>query len=345
MSCANTSKALRAGLLLASLSLAGCAGVPRAELGAYQNSFDGVTTAAEDLYLRAGLLAEKKADSKDSSASMAERRRELDARKSALAARLAALDLVERYNRMLTALASGTKPEDLKNQANALGDELSAFNLTEVNSLLARASPMLGVLAQGTALVEDAVKKKKFRQAVIEAQKPLLGILDVLIEDSKDLEELFVSELKLSQDVYRKQSDSAGSRFHRRIKGLKQADSVMGAMARHNGIRQQWTRDNVQLISYKEPAAAAEPTAGDLEELASISDQAETSILEYNKLEERVLAQRAVFDQYRKALHSTKKAFAALPSAVEGTRAVATRNFVQQARELRKATLMLQEAR
>lgn len=347
MNCENLNRnLLKAGLIGAlGIMMSGCTSVPHAEFGAYQSNFDSVKLTAEDVYMRAGLLAEKKADRPESDGSITDRRKELDARKDAMAARLAALDLVDSYNRVLTGLASGTSSQDLKNQAAGLSDQLSSFNLTQVSQLLQKASPVVGVLAQGVSLVETEIQKGKFRQAVIQAQKPLIDILEILIADSNDLETIFVTELQSQQDPYRAQCDSTARRFNRRIKGLKASDAIKSALARQNHISQQWARENVQMIAYQETPSCVDATPGDVEALTALSDQAETNVLAYNKIEDEITAQHAVFDQYRKTLRATEKAFAALPSAVESTRVLATMNFVQQARELRKATLMLREAR
>lgn len=347
MSYENINRASRGlgGLLLAAgLFLAGCTSVPHKEFGAYQSSFDSVKAGAEDVYLRAGLLAEKKADRPDAGETGSGRRKELDARKEAISARLAALDLIDHYNRVLTGLAAGTSAVEMKGQVTGLSDELSSFNLTQVNRLLQKASPLFDVVTQGAALVEDAMKKARFREAILAAQKPLIGILDILIEDSADLEGIFIAELQLEQDPYRKQCDSAASRFSRRMKGFKRADVVEIALERHNQIRRQWARPKVQMLSFQENGAAVEATPADLEALAALSDQAESNVIEYNKIQDKIVAQRAVFEQYRGALQATKRAFIALPSAVDATRLSATNSFIQQARELRKATLMLQEA-
>src|ERR1035437_9279068 len=119
MNCENIkSNWLKAALIGAlGIAMSGCTSVPHAEFGAYQSNFDSVKLTAEDVYMRAGLLAEKKADSPETDGSITDRRKELDARKDAMAARLAALDLVDSYNRVLTGLASGTSSQDLKNQA------------------------------------------------------------------------------------------------------------------------------------------------------------------------------------------------------------------------------------
>lgn len=348
MSYENINKASRqlSGMLLAVvLLLSGCTSVPVREFGAYQSSFDSVKAGAEDVYLRAGLLAEKKADRPETEATGSVRRKELDAQKETMSARLAALDLIDRYNRVLTGLAVGTSAAELKGQVGGLNDELSSFNLTQVSRLLQKASPLLDVVTQGAALVEDAMKKSKFREAVLAAQKPLIGILDILIEDSGDLEGIFIAELQLEQDPYRKQCDSAASRFHKRLKGLKRTEAVETVLERQNQIRRQWARPKVQMLAFQENGAVAEATPADLEALGALCDQAESNVIDYNKVEEKIVAQRAVFEQYRGALQATKKAFVALPSAVEATRLSATSSFIQQARELRKATLMLQEAR
>lgn len=333
------------GALVVLFGLAGCASVPTAEFSAYQQSFSSVKTGAEDLYLRAGIVAENIANRPEKDASITERLKELEARRAALSARLAAIEMIEDYNRILSSLAAGTYADDLKSDITGLQQNLSSFNVTQITSILKKATPFAGVISQGIAFVEDAVKKKKFQDAILEAQRPLTGILDVLIEDSNDLQDIFIPELKREQDPYRKQVDSCGSRFQRRIRELKLTDDLEGLLARHNQIRLQLRREGVKQITHQSTVTAADPTPADIEALTLMVDQAEINVINYNQVEEKIVAQSSVLEEYRNTLQATKKAFMALPTAIESTRFTATTAFIQQARDLRKAVLRLQEAK
>ncbi|KAF0125867.1 MAG: hypothetical protein FD189_1288 [Elusimicrobia bacterium] len=115
------------GLLWVLGGLAGCASAPTAEFPAYQRSFAFVKTGAEDLYLRADNVAENIADRPEKEGSVAERLKELEARRAALSARLAAIEMIESYNRLLSGLASGTSADDLKTDISELQHGLSSI--------------------------------------------------------------------------------------------------------------------------------------------------------------------------------------------------------------------------
>ncbi|KAF0125866.1 MAG: hypothetical protein FD189_1287 [Elusimicrobia bacterium] len=206
-------------------------------------------------------------------------------------------------------------------------------------------APFTEVISQGIALVENAVKKKKFRRAVLEAQRPLTGILDVLIADSDDLQDIFIQELERAQDPYRKQVDSCGSRFQRRLKEFRLTDGLEALLARHNQIRTRMRRSGVKQITYQPTGSVADPTSADMEAMTLLVDQAELNVINYNYVEGKILAQISVFEEYRNVLGVTKQAFMALPAAINAAQFAATNSFIKQARDLRKAILKLQEAK
>lgn len=337
---------LRAQLLILLLGgLAGCSSVPTAEFSVYQQKFASVKTGAEDLYLRADVIAENIANRPEKEGTFTERLKELEVRRAALSARLAALEMVDSYNGILASLAAGTSADDLKADITGLQQGLSSFNVAQMSSLVEKATPFTGVISQGISLVETAVKRKKFKKAVIDAQRPLTGILEILIADADDLQDIFIQELKREQDPYRKQIDSCGSRFYRRLKELKLTDDLESLLVRHNQIRSQMNRIGVAQITYKPAGSVTEPAAADIEALTLMVDQAELNVISYNRVEGEILAQSGVFEEYRNVLKATQRAFMALPTAIEATQFAATSAFIKQARDLRKAILRLQEAR
>lgn len=325
--------------------LAGCASIPTAQFSAYQKSFDFVKIGAEDLYLHAGNIAENIADRPEKEGSITDKLKELETRRAALSARLSAIGLIDSYNHILSHLADGTSADELKTDITGLQQYLTSFNVTQVTKILQKATPFTGVISQGIALVETAIKNKKFQDAITEAQGPLNGILNILIEDSNDLQDIFIQELRREQDPYRKQVDSCGSRFQRRVRELKLTDGLEALLERHNQIRLQMKRGGVRQITYQSTTTVTDPTPADMETLTLLVDQAELNVINYNQVEEKILAQSAVFVEYRNALEATKKTFMALPTDMASTQFTATVEFIQQSRELRKAILRLQEAK
>lgn len=342
-------KALRLGtvavLPAGLLWLAGCASAPRTELSAYLSSFSTVRTTAEDLYIRAGVLAEDIAQRPEKESNLSERLTELQQRRQALDDRLEAMRLIERYNSLIAHLAAGEVPKDLKAGISAFRQNLSAFKISGLTRLARKASSVIDLAAEGISLIDDAIKKKKFEKAVLKAQAPMVGIIDLLLEDAGDLETLMVQELRREQDVHREKVDSYGSRYYKRVKTLKPSDELDKLTLRHNEVRQRQERDGVPVLAHKPEPDAAAATPTDLELLAIMVDQADASVLAYNDVEKKIRAQRAVLEGYRKALRSTKKAFVDLAAAVEQGRSGATLDFALQAMEFRKAVMQFQEVR
>lgn len=326
--------------------LAGCAGVPRASFDSYLNSFAAVRGQAQDLYLRSGIIAEDIANRPEAEGTVAERLKQLEARRAALKTRLDALNLIDRYNGILAHLAAGTSPDDLKAQVTGLQQDLSSFDVSGITKFVEKAVPYANMLAQGVALVEDAVKKAKFRDAVNTAQKPLAGIIDVLIVDADDLEDVTAQEFKRQQDPYREQIDSYSRRFNSRLKTLKfstETSELQTLLSKVNDARQSMGRADVKPLAPQ--PGATDPAPVDVDALTALTGQITSSVLAYNKVDAQVKAQHAMIVGYKDALAATKKAFVALAGDVEATQIGATSDFIKQALELKKAALQMQEAK
>lgn len=331
--------------------LAGCAGVPRASFDSYLNSFAAVRSQAQDLYLRSEIIAEDIADRPETTGTVSEKLKQLEARRGALKSRLEALSLIDRYNSVLSRLAAGTSAEDIQAQVTGLQQDLSSFDVSGITNLVQKAVPYVGALTQGIAFVEDAVKKAKFRDAVKAAQKPLAGIVDILVADADDLVDITVQELKHEQDPYREQIDAYSRRFNIRLRGLKMTPDaaataeLQALLAKINDARQSMGTAGFKPLAPQAAPNAAEPMPVDVDALTALVGQVTTSVIAYNKLEDQIKAQHALIAGYRRTLLATKKAFVALAGDVEATRISATSDFIKQAVELKRAALQLQEAK
>ena len=321
--------------------LPGCA-IPKATFRNYTENFTMVKTTAQQLYLHAGAIAENIADRPATEGTTTEKFKKLASRKAALESRLEALDLIDQYNRALTALASGTNPKQLQDDLTTLGNNLASFKATTILNLASKTSPYLAIVAQGITAIDNAIKRKNFTKIADEAQPPLIAILDILIEDVNSLQELFLQEIKQEQDPHREQLDSEASRFYKALKHLKLTDELNTLLNRHNEIRKKMMREEVKLITYKPDAEVSDPTLGDIEALNILTDQTELNVIAYNKIEQRLMAQTAMIDEYKKTLQATKKAFITLNSETKTNRYAGTGEFIRQALELRKATLKIQ---
>lgn len=327
------------------LGITGCASVHQETLSSYTGNFSSVYSQAQDLYLRSEIVAENIADRPETEGTVTNRMKDLEARKAALRARLAALDIINRYNGVLSSLAAGESAENLKGQVTQLQQGLTSLDVSPITKLVQNATPFLGVLSQGVALVEDALMKKKLKAAINQAGKPISAILDILTADADNLEDILVSELKRQQDPYRAQVDSLSRRFNTRIKELKDTPEIDTLLEKANAARRSMNRDNDKPIQHRPSTTATDPTQSDLDTLTLLVAQVETSVIEFNKLKTQIQAQYTFLNTYKDTLSSTKRAFITLESNVEASRIVATHDFIKQALELKKAALKLQEAK
>ncbi|OGS11998.1 MAG: hypothetical protein A2234_05075 [Elusimicrobia bacterium RIFOXYA2_FULL_58_8] len=154
-----------------------------------------------------------------------------------------------------------------------------------------------------------------------------------------------VPELKRQQDPYRSQVDSLSRRLNARIKELKSTSEIEALLEKASAARRSMNRDGDKPILHRPSANATDPTPSDLDALVLLVGQVEMSAIEFKKLEAQVQAQYVLLNTYKNTLSAAKRAFIALASNVEASRIVATRDFIKQTLELRKATLQLQEAK
>lgn len=324
--------------LLASLAaLAACGPVKKTaqqsgpELDLYLEQFDAVRSVGSDIYLRASAVAEEKAGDK-----LAERR-------AAFEARLDALRIIDRYNRVLVGLARGEDPKTLKSGMKDVGSKLSNYRPSaQTTFAFAAAVPYLGTLISGAGYVQEALAKRSFMKAVHAAEQPISAILDLLLVDSQPLETVLVEEIKKDEDTPRAAVDSLSGRFYRRLQTLKPTAEVSGIVAAHNALREQ-----AGLRPVPAPAGgekAAEPRPSDLEYLVMLTDQANVNLQAYRRAEERIGGEKALFARYRAALGAAKGALAALNKDSGPDRVTATGEFNAQALAVRQQAVKLREA-
>ena len=266
-----------------------------------------------------------------------------DERKKALAARLDALRLIDRYNRVLTGLARGEDPKSLNSEMKAVGGKLASYHPSaQTTFAFAAAVPYLGTLVAGAGYVQEALAKRNFLKAVHEAQKPIDAILDILLLDAPPLEVVLVQERRKDEDPARAAVDSLAGRFFRKLSTLQSTDEVAALLARHNSQRK---AAGLGAIPHRPGENAAAPRASDVESLAALVDAAALNLLAYRRFEAQISAERALFARYRAALTAAKRALAALNKESEAERAAATGEFNEQALGVRQEALRLQEAK
>jgi hypothetical protein len=323
-------------LALAATILSGCATPQKgSDFDRYLDQFSAVRASGEELYLKASVIAEQRGAETNASAGE---------NKKALEARFDALRLVDRYNRLLTGLARGEDPKVLKSEMSGIGGKLADYKPGAATQgfALAAAVPYLGIVMEGASVVQDALAKRRFLTAVKEAQKPISAILDILLADSKPLEELIVQGMLREQDPYRAQIDALGGRYYRALQGRKASDALKLQLDRHNALRKEIVRAPIEAEFVE---TGSEVSASELETLGGLVDQVEADELQYRGVDSRVAAQRAVFTRYRASLEAAKGSLAALNRDSEEERAHATDQFNEEALDLRRETVRLKEDR
>lgn len=323
---------MRSAPLAALALLCACASQPKkaAEFDVYLEQFDSVRSEGADIYLRASAIAEAKGGEK------AQERRE------AFEARLQALRIIDKYNKVLVGVARGEDPAHLKSGMKDVGSKLSSYKPSaQTTFAFASAIPYLGALVSGAGYVQEALAKRDFLKAVHAAQQPILAILDILLLDSEPLETLLVEEIRKEQDVPRAAVDSIGGRMYKKLRTLKNTIETSDLLASFNALRE---KAGFKPVPYHNSANAAEPRADDLEYLALLSDQSALNLDAYRRAGERAEAASSLFKRYRSALTAAKDALAALDKSDEAGRAAATERFNDQAYGVRQEAVKLREA-
>jgi hypothetical protein len=324
----------RALPLLALLALGACGPVkkdqPRAELDLYLDQFEAVRSEGSDIYLRVSAVSEERGGAK------------AEERRKAFEARLQALRLIDKYNRVLVGMARGEDPKTLKSGMKDVGSKLSSYQPSaQTTFAFAAAIPYIGAIVSGAGYVQEALAKRRFVQSVRAAQKPISSILDLLLLDSEPLETVLVEDVKKDQDAPRAAVDSLSGRFFKRLKAVRTTPDVEALLAAHNALRE---KAGLRPVPNQAPAEAPEPKSSDLEYLQMLTDQAAVNLQAYEREAARIAAEQALFVRYRAALTAAKASLAALNTDSEPERAAATGQFNEQALAVRQQAVKLREA-
>jgi hypothetical protein len=337
-----TIKAVRVlGILALPAMLVACAGVPKQELDSYVSSFNTAKTTTQDIILKAKNSAEKANDGSNVG------KQQLAQRTKALDARLAAIDLIAKYNDILVRLASGTDPAAVKVSFEDLSTNLKSFGVGQLSSLVAQATPYFGIISNAVALIDNAIKAQKFDEAVAAAQEPIRAIIAILHEDADSLGEIQSQLLAMRQDPESDQLLSLYFKFVALSNSLNVDADVNKAISELNVA---WT--TLKIESSKRPSPAVPVTSGgraataaDKAVLQTIVSQTAARVTTYNQIGDQINAQEKVTDAYKSVLDATASAFVNLNIAIQKKQQVAPISFAINVLNLRKAYLALQEAK
>jgi hypothetical protein len=261
---------------------------------------------------------------------------------------LKALELIAQYNGVLVSLASGTNPAAIETELTALGNSLSSFEFSSLTKLVEKASPIFGVVSQAVAMIDDLIKKEKFKEAVTAAQKPILGILRILREDSVNIRDIEEQLIKLEQDVEYHQITSLVKRLRSMANKYTQSNELDRLLSQHNESIEQLKEDdrdiiNALKITHKPTGNPA--NAIEFETMKILVDQIAERTSSYNTFADQVEALHTLMEEYNDILTATQSSFVILNTGVHEAQQAATTAFLADALNLRKAIIEYREAK
>lgn len=341
-----------ATLLCVVIILCGCATIPHKEFETYRSNFASAKSAAQDVILSAKIAAEIVAKSGDNRDGPNVRQEKLTDRITALDARLQALELISQYNEVLVDLASGTDPEAVVGNLTTLSSGLSSFGVSGLTKLVEEATPLFGVVSQTVAVIDDLIKKKKFKEAANAAQTPIIAIIEILQEDANSIHEIQEQLILLRQDKEYSAIVSLKKRLNNLANAYPQSDALNELIDSFNRRVITDLKDDQAIIDdlniTHTPAtggAAAPANTADLETMKTLVDQIEVGISAHNNYEDQVSAHHRLINEYKKVLTATANSFISLNTAVLSNQRAATTAFLANALNLRKAIIEYQEVK
>ncbi len=126
--------------------LTACSGVPKQEFSNYVTNFNSAKSTTQDIILGVWVTEESKYDGSH------EQQAKLEQKLKALNARLAALELISKYNDIQVRLASGTDPAAVQNNLVNLSEGLSSFGSNSLSSLVKSAAPYGQLIASAETI-------------------------------------------------------------------------------------------------------------------------------------------------------------------------------------------------
>lgn len=321
--------------------LTACSGVPKQEFSNYITNFNSAKSTTRDIILGVWVTEESKYDGSHG------QQAKLEQKLKALDARLAALELIGKYNNILVGLASGTHPAAVQSNLMNLSDGLSSFGSTSLSSFVMSAAPYAELIASAVSLIDNAIKANEFRNAVQAAHKPILGIIEILQQDADDLFEIQIQNIGEFLDPERDQIINLRFDYKGFVNTLDASKDVSSEIDSYNKILVMMNvkPDKIPDLIIHLPDSSHTANASDLSILKLLSNQTIEHINKYNNIIEQINAIYAVKVEYKNVLKSTAQAFNNLNFAVQHKQYVLQTDFAVDVLDLRKAYLKLQEAK
>lgn len=347
-------------LALIAVALTGCA-APRAELAAYRRSFDALHQSTEQHILEGRLALARWYADKNNPEPQGARDRKRDAIKDALDARLTALDAVVAYNDALTGLLCGADPKEIKGTLDSLAD-----SVTKLAPDLARyagpAAPAMQVVSSIAAAIEDAARMRRFTAAVIDAEKVMPHIFDLLAADIASLTDVAESEQLAARAGAQKRVHLATIRAETLLNGYAAGPGVQSCFDRINACRTAIEMPAVggaapqtlAALQHTPRAAAAGvlpawvDDSGDGTVFFGLANEAAAGLEEWKLVMQRTHRLKDLTDAYTAQVHAAKATFSTLGHAVRNPSVDWTTAVDRTARAIRgyrEARIALEEAR
>jgi len=321
--------------------LTACSGVPKQEFSNYVTNFNSAKSTTQDIILGVWVTEESKYDGSH------EQQAKLEQKLKALNARLAALELISKYNNILVRLASGTDPAAVQSNLMNLSDGLSSFGSNSLSSFVRSAAPYGELIASAVTLIDNAIKANEFKNAVQAAHKPILGIIEILQQDADDLFEIQIQYISDILDPERDQIINLRFDYQDFVNTLDASEDVNTEI---DGYNKTLLMMNVKPEKLPDPIVhlpdnSHTADASDYSILKLLSNQTTEHINKYNNIIEQINAINAVKVEYKKVLKATSQAFNNLSFAIQYEQYVLQTDFVIDVLNLRKAYLKLQETK
>ncbi len=309
----------------------------------YRSNFNTARTASEEILITMKVRANQVAEHPDNPDGPNVRRQKLEERIAALDARLRAWELIAQYNDVLVSLASGTDPAAIENDLTSLANNLSTFGISSLTKLVEGASPVFGVISEAAAMIDDFIKKEKFKEAVTAAQKPILGIIDILREDSDDIIVIEEQLIMLKQDNEYMELARFVRRLRSMVNAYAQSEELDKLISQYNESIEQLKEDDRDIInelkiSHRPFDNLADANAIDFETMKILVDQIDERISSYNALSDQVEALNALMKEYNELITATQNSFISFNTAARNA-------FLSDVLNLRKALIKYRETK
>ena len=318
-----------------------CTSIPKQEFGNYISNFNSAKNTTQDIILTVKLIAENDYDGSH------EQQVVLEQRMKALDARLAALDLMSKYNEALVKFASGTDPEAVKGNLESLNEGLLSFGSTSINALVSDIAPYGEIFSQAVALIENAIKAEKFREAINAAYKPIQGIIEILIQDANDLFEIQHQTLGVQLDPRRDEIIELRFEFQDFVNTLSSNGTVISTIEDYNKVLKTMRvhPDKLPDPIVHNPKSPHSPTMNDYSVLKLLINNTTEQITYYNNIKGQMKAIENVKIEYKKVLVATSEAFTQINFAIQNKQRTLPIDFAVDVLNLRKAYIQLQESK